>query len=131
TLLAAVNAPPDRGAAIAAQDPVAAKAFRGDTTRAGLKAFSDTFPPDLQLQILRGETIPRVSVSDLSPQSQAFVRMAFRQMRGLSADASVDPAWITVHVHAMTDQLAPILTIEIAGSGGWGYAGGRRLEEEF
>jgi hypothetical protein len=131
TLLAAVNAPPDRAATIAATDPAAARAFRNAMTRAGLRAFSLAFPPELQLRILRGDAAPQVSVGDLSSDARASVHLAFVQVNQLNQGRLTEPVSISAGVHPSSDQLAPMLIMGIGGPGAYSYAGGRPLEEEF
>jgi hypothetical protein len=133
TLLAAVNAPPERAAAIAARDPAAAKMLRGDRERAALKTFSETFSPETQLRILRGQALLKVPVSDLSPQGRAWVQSVWQQSNQSLPPGQWThvPQYITAVAHPLPENVAPVLVMEIDGIGGYGYAGGRPLQNEL
>src|SRR5262249_6762539 len=133
TLLAAVNAPPDRAAAIAARDPAAAKVVGAQRTPAGLKTCSETFSPETQMRILRGQGLIKVPVSDLSPQGRAWVRSVWPQSnQSIPPDQWTHvPQYITAVAHPLPDNVAPVLVIGIDGIGGYGYAGAWPLQHEL
>jgi hypothetical protein len=133
TLLAAVNAPPERAAAIAARDPAAAKVLGGERERAALKTFSEAFSPETQMSILRGQALLKVPVSSLSPQGRAWMQSVWQQAnQSLPPDQWPHaPQFITAVAHPLPGNVAPVLVMEIDGIGGYGYAGGWLLQHEL
>jgi len=104
-----------------------------DSPRAqdGIHEFATMLPPDMQLAVLRGSASPKFQVSQLDERGKQWVHNIWKnsQPDGV-ATPSPEPTWIQFRTDPAS---APTICmyIDIENQGGYGYFGGRLLDNAF
>ena len=93
----------------------------------GIGLLGEALSPEVQAQLLRGETSPTVQVDQLSPEAQAFIKQE-QELAQPGGSLPTKVRFMTMHDR---DGVAPTLYINLDGLGGYGYVGGSPMSHKI
>ena len=136
TLLAALKLGPDERKKLGDRDENIKRMLADKRVMAGLQIFAESYPPEKQLAVLRGQQPPPIPVSQLSDQGKAYVLYEWKMAHATTTENGVsssvpEPSWVQFQMDREWSQIVPILYMDIEGIGGNGYLGGTRMEKLF